>query len=85
MRLVCYQPHLEGILVRRDWRDTLPTAAGFSTLGVSATPDGTNRLAMSSDASLFNHAGNGHQIKINKAAMTDTAPQVFRSAFTGHA
>jgi hypothetical protein len=68
-----------------NWRGTLPASAGFSMLGVSATPDDINRLAVSSSASLFNHAGNGHQIKVNKASATDTASLLFQSAFTGHA
>lgn len=48
-------------------------------------PDGTNRLALSSPASLFNHAGNGHQIKVNKAAAGDTASLLFQTSWTGYA
>src|SRR5690606_21523712 len=35
----------------------------FDTLGINATADETNRLALSAPASLFNHAGAGHQVK----------------------
>ncbi|WP_180356027.1 DUF2793 domain-containing protein [Aliirhizobium smilacinae] len=68
------------------WEDLpLPENAGVTTLGVSATADDTNRISVSSPASLFNHAGNSHQIKVNKAAATDTATLLFQSGWTGHA
>jgi Protein of unknown function (DUF2793) len=56
------------------------------TLGVNATADTTNRLALASAASLFNHAGTGgHQVKINKALAGDTASFLFQTAFSGRA
>jgi hypothetical protein len=54
-------------------------------LGVSATPDATNRLAVSSPATLFNHAGSGHQLKLNKAVAGDTASLLFQTGFGGRA
>ncbi len=42
-------------------------------LGVNAAADATNKFVVSSAATLFNHAGNGHQIKLNKNAAADTA------------
>src|SRR5207244_11572668 len=42
-------------------------------LGINATADTTNRLAVKSAASLLDNVGNGHQQKINKAAAGDTA------------
>lgn len=54
-------------------------------LGVSATPDATNRLAVSSPATLLNHAGAGHQLKLNKALATDTASLLFQTGFGGRA
>lgn len=54
-------------------------------LGIGTTSDATNRLALISDASLFNHAGSGHQIKVNKAAATDTASLLFQTGFSGRA
>lgn len=59
--------------------------AAFDTLGINATADGTNRLALSSPASLFNHAGAGHQVKVNKAEAGDTASLLFQTAFSGRA
>lgn len=54
-------------------------------VGVNATADTTNRLSVASPASLFNHEGAGHQLKINKAAAGDTASVLFQADFTGHA
>lgn len=56
-----------------------------SFVGVNATADSTNRLAVSSPASLFNHEGSGHQQKINKAAAGDTASVLFQTDFSGRA
>jgi hypothetical protein len=54
-------------------------------LGVSATPDATNRLAVSAPATLLNHAGSGHQLKLNKAVAGDTASLLFQTGFSGRA
>ncbi len=54
-------------------------------LGVSATPDATNRLSVSSPATLLNHAGSGHQLKLNKAVTGDTASLLFQTGFSGRA
>ena len=50
-----------------------------------ATADATNRLSLNAPASLFNHAGAGHQIKVNKNAAGDTASLLFQSGFSGRA
>jgi hypothetical protein len=57
----------------------------FDTVGINATADTTNRLAVSSPASLFNHAGNGHQVKLNKAAADDTTSLLFQTDWSGRA
>lgn len=62
-----------------------PSELTLSLLGVDATPDAINRFAISSEASLFNNAGGGHQIKINKQSASDTASLLFQSNWTGHA
>jgi hypothetical protein len=55
-------------------------------LGVGgATADDTNRLSVNSPASLFNHAGAGHQVKVNKASAGDTASFLFQTGFSGRA
>jgi Protein of unknown function (DUF2793). len=67
------------------WRSVLPDDGNFYTIGINAQGDATNRLALSSPASLFNHAGGGHQLKINKASAADTASLVFQTDFEGRA
>lgn len=54
-------------------------------LGVSATADATNRLSVSAPATLLNHAGSGHQLKLNKAVAGDTASLLFQTGFSGRA
>ncbi|WP_201743960.1 DUF2793 domain-containing protein [Paragemmobacter ruber] len=54
-------------------------------LGIAATADATNRLAVSAPAALFDHAGQGHQIKVNKASPADTASLLFQTAYSGRA
>ena len=58
---------------------------GVPRLGVNAAPDATNRLAVSSPATLLSHAGAGHQLKLNKAAAGDTASLLFQTGWSGHA
>lgn len=59
-----------------------PKAALF---GVNATADATTKFAVAAAASLFNHAGAGHQHKINKAAAGDTASLLFQTGTSGRA
>ena len=59
--------------------------AAVDQIGVNATADATNRLAVAAEASLLTHAGAGHQVKINKAAPADTASLLFQTAFSGRA
>jgi hypothetical protein len=64
---------------------TMLANSAFTMLGINATADATNRLAVSSAATLFNNAGAGHQIKVNKAAAGDTASFLFQTGFSGRA
>lgn len=69
-----------------DWVDIpLPSAPQVSALGIGATPDATNRLAVSASATLLTHAGGDHRLKINKAASADTASLLFQSGWQGKA
>ena len=61
------------------------TASGAPLFGINATADTTNRLTVSSAATLLNHAGAGHQLKLNKSAPGDTASLLFQSGFSGRA
>jgi len=57
----------------------------LTTLGINAQADTLNRFLLSAPASLFNHEGAGHQLKINKASESDTATVLFQSNFSGRA
>ncbi|WP_391480872.1 DUF2793 domain-containing protein [Nereida sp. NH-UV-3] len=65
------------------WHDVV--TRNHATLGVNAMADEVNRLALSSKAALFNHDGNGHQLKINKASEQDTASVLFQTNWGGRA
>ena len=55
-------------------------------LGIGgATADATNRLPIRAPASLFNHAGAGHQVKVNKAVGADIGSFLFQTGFSGRA
>jgi Protein of unknown function (DUF2793). len=78
----------EEIRVFRDgeWTEiSLPANGSFSTLGVSTMADGTNRLAVSSPASLFTHAGGDHRLVVNKQAEGNTAALLFQTDWQGRA
>jgi hypothetical protein len=62
-----------------------PSLQNLALLGVNAAADATNKLAVSSPAVLFNHAGAGVQTKLNKNAAGDTASFLFQTGFSGRA
>lgn len=77
-----------GMLCRHDgqaWQPVSPPDQQLLSLGINATADSTNRFALSSAASLFNHAGSGHQLKINRADDAATASLLFQSNWSGRA
>ena len=57
----------------------------LNLLGVNTTADATNKLAVSSASVLFNHAGAGSRVKVNKNAAGDTASLLFQTGFSGRA
>ncbi len=61
------------------------TLQNMQMLGVNAAADATNKFVVSSSATLFNHAGTGHQIKLNKNAVADTASLLWQTGFSGRA
>ncbi len=67
------------------WKTQADSPLRVPQLGVNATADATNRLTVSSAATLLNHAGNGHQLKLNKAAASDTASLLFQTNWSGRA
>lgn len=54
-------------------------------LGVNATSDPVNRLSVASAATLLNHEGAGHQLKLNKADAGDTASLLYQTNWSGRA
>ncbi|MHA1127328.1 MAG: DUF2793 domain-containing protein [Alphaproteobacteria bacterium] len=67
------------------WGAYIPSLQNLAGVGIGTTSDATNKLAISAIATLLNHAGNGHQLKINKAANTDTASLLFQTNWSGRA
>jgi hypothetical protein len=65
--------------------DARYTPVDPATLGINATADTTNRLALKSPASLFDNEGNGHQVKVNKNAAADTASVLYQTNYSGRA
>lgn len=54
-------------------------------LGIATDADNVNRLSVTAEATLLNHAGAGHQLKINKATAAATASLLFQTGFAGRA
>jgi hypothetical protein len=67
------------------WVPLASPGAGLPQLGVNTSADATNRLAVAAAATLFTHAGNGHQLKLNKAAPGDTASLLYQTNWSGRA
>ena len=67
------------------WVPVAAIGAGLPQLGVNASADSTNRLAVAAEATLLTHAGAGHQLKLNKAAAADTVSLLFQSNWSGRA
>ncbi|SFZ86485.1 Protein of unknown function [Devosia enhydra] len=54
-------------------------------VGINATADEMNRLSVKSPASLFDHDGTDHRLKLNKAHAADTASILFQTGYSGRA
>jgi len=54
-------------------------------VGINATADSTNVLAIKGPASLFDNGGAGHQQKINKKTAGDTASVLYQTNYSGRA
>ncbi|MFQ6547310.1 DUF2793 domain-containing protein [Aestuariibius sp. 2305UL40-4] len=54
-------------------------------VGVGTSADAGNPLAVSGPATLFTHAGGGHQVKLNKSDADDTASLLFQTGWSGRA
>lgn len=65
------------------WTGAATQNAAF--VGVNTSADSTNKLAVSSAAVLFSHAGSGVQVKLNKSGDADTASFLFQKSYSGRA
>ncbi|WP_374333026.1 DUF2793 domain-containing protein [Aestuariivirga sp.] len=69
------------------WREPfiISDLAGLQRLGVNASADDTNRLAVASAATLFSHQGSDHRFKLNKNAAGDTGSLIYQTNWSGRA
>ncbi|SMX32750.1 DUF2793 domain-containing protein [Octadecabacter ascidiaceicola] len=78
-----------GATLRFDGTDWVsPVSAPIQNVdhaGINATADDTNRLTVAADATLLTNVGDGHQLKVNKAAPADTASLLFQTGYSGRA
>jgi len=61
------------------------TSNSVPGLGINTSYDATNLLAVASEATLFTHVGQGHQLKLNKQAALNTASLLFQTDWSGRA
>lgn len=73
-----------NVLMDAGWT-TVGQPETLPLLGLNATADPANRLAVASAGALFNHDGNSHRLMVNKATIGDTASLVFQTGFSGRA
>src|SRR6056297_3421874 len=52
------------------WLSVMPPLHNLDGVGIGASWDSTNRLAVASDASLLSHSGAGHQLKVSPDGTT---------------
>ena len=62
-----------------------PDLVNLAGVGINAGFDAVNRLTVAAPATLLNHEGAGHQLKINKATPGDTASLLFQTGWSGRA
>ncbi|WP_026380407.1 DUF2793 domain-containing protein [Afifella pfennigii] len=67
------------------WESANGQIEALPMLGINASADATNRLAVSAAATLLSHEGDDHRVVVNKALAADTASLVFQTGFSGRA
>ena len=85
---VLYDQADDVICVRKGkaWEPVTPNLDNVAGVGINATSDAVNRLAVSAEATLLTHDTTGsHQLKVNKAAASDVASLLFQSGYSGRA
>jgi hypothetical protein len=84
-QLYCKADQTQYVFDAGAWVPLASLASGLPRLGINTTADTTNRLAVAAAATLLSHAGNGHQVKINKAATADTVSLLYQTNWSGRA
>ena len=74
-----------AVFDRNSWSRVAGGTNPVDSVGINTVADENNRLALKSPASLFDHVGGGHQLKINKADDSHTASLLFQSNYQGRA
>lgn len=85
---VCWNNADQTLLVYASgvWGSAVPeTVDSFPKLGINATADSYNKLSVKSPAILLDNIGAGHQCKINKANVADTASLLLQTGYGGRA
>lgn len=67
------------------WQDAGTLLQNLPEVGINTAADSINRFAVASEASLFTHAGAGHQLKLNKNASGDTGSLLYQTNWSGRA
>jgi hypothetical protein len=67
------------------WQPSVEGLQNLAGVGIGAAYDATNKLSVASAATLLNHDGSDHRLKLNKASGGDTASLLYQSNWTGHA
>jgi hypothetical protein len=77
--------HRFVVFDRESWREVAGDTNPVEVVGINMVAGEDNRLAVRSPASLFDHVGGSHQMKINKADDTQAASLLFQSNYEGRA
>jgi len=72
--------HVDGAFT-----DVVPTLEMVAMLGINASADPTNRLAVAAPATLLTHEGGSHRLSVNKETPADTASLIFSTDFSARA
>lgn len=75
----------EAQLIVFDGTSWAPLVRRAESFGVNTDADSTNRLAVSSPAALFNHAGSDMRLAVNKAVAADVGTLQFQTGFAAQA
>ena len=68
-----------------NWVDVSAAPESLPFLGINGLADPNERFLVNSQSALFNHDGDSHRLKLNKAGPADTASLIFQSGFEGRA